>query len=129
MINSYIPFTIEQLNKIFYYDKETGILIWRDKVSPGKWSGQVAGSVERQGKYVTICKREFSVASIIWKLHHGKSTRKKIFYRDGNKQNTRIENLYVKISFDKNYKRYIKLDSFFLRDILKSERGKDEGNE
>lgn len=91
-------FTREFLLDVFHYDKETGILFWKNHWHKNKryLSGREAGCVYKDNnnyyKKITLGNKNQTVHQLIWFLETGKIP-KMIDHIDGNGLNNRMSNL------------------------------------
>lgn len=94
--DTYKGYTVADLFLMFEYDPQTGNLLWRDGY---RNAGKVAGGVVNQTKTVYVRRDKsqvvLSVPRIIWAIHTGRFPPKGkiIWYTDGDRTNTRFENL------------------------------------
>jgi hypothetical protein len=86
-----LEITQEYLTNLFDYDAENGELI-RKVSEHGKPAGKI-GCVTDGRKRVKIEGKRCTIAELVWIYHHGSKPSKAIDYVDGNRLNTRIENL------------------------------------
>lgn len=99
--------TQEELKKIFSYDKDTGQLHWKFRpketfASPASmtkfykhYAGKPAGKLERGVPIVMISYKPYRTKNLVWLYHNGELPSGKIRCVDGDKLNTRIENLLL----------------------------------
>ncbi|MCM2503899.1 hypothetical protein NDN16_09460 [Aureimonas altamirensis] len=81
------------MRDVFDYDPETGHLIWKKPTSLKAMVGKVAGSFVNGNRYrIGINGRVHCGARLVWLWHHDEYP-DKVFPIDGNKKNTKIENL------------------------------------
>jgi hypothetical protein len=76
------------------YDAERGELIW---IHPRqrRFKGTVAGHIPKSGYgYISLGKFRYPIAQCVW-AYHNRWLPERIFRKDGNPRNHRIENLYV----------------------------------
>ena len=98
--------SVKYLNECFQYVKHTGELIWKtrpsshftsekgSKIFNNTYAGTVAGSKDTtRVKSVMLKEKTFLISNIIWKMHNGMDLERTLIHRDGNHQNTKIENL------------------------------------
>jgi len=98
--------SVEYLNECFQYVKATGDLIWKTrplshfgaekgcKIFNSAYAGEVAGSKDTtRVKAVMLKGKTFLISNIIWKMHNGTDLERTLIHKDGNHQNTRIDNL------------------------------------
>jgi hypothetical protein len=86
----------KELKKLFDYDAITGCLYWKDVKCKSSYNAVKFDSygnriVQHKGKV-------YMVARLIWTLHHSNELTRKDYlgYVDGNRNNTKIENLFLK---------------------------------
>lgn len=84
--------TVDLLNHLFEYDKETGNLIWKRQQSNRIAAGDIAGSLCRGYVYVGINGKKHRAHRIIFLMHKGYLP-KTIDHINGDKLDNRIENL------------------------------------
>lgn len=85
---------VEELNRLFRYDAETGVLVWR--VDRGRARvGQIAGTTNPVNRYrhVSVSRSMFYVHRIAWKMAYGVEPEIKIDHHDCNRDNNAIDNL------------------------------------
>lgn len=95
MPNDY-SMTKEEIDDLFanlHYDKNTGVFVWRRRVSR-TFPGDIAGSVSTWG-YIRICfkGRRFSAHRLGWFMSYGKWPNGELDHIDGNKKNNALSNL------------------------------------
>jgi hypothetical protein len=79
----------EDIRRLFLYDPNLGCL----RFASGSKAGAVAGSAHPCGyRQVRIGRSRFLVHRLIWKFHHGSEPRQ-VDHIDGNRSNSKIENL------------------------------------
>ena len=85
--------TVDLLNELFDYDKETGDLIWKACKSRRVKVGAIAGSLESNGyKRLKINFKSYLVHRIVFLMHKGYLP-KTIDHINGDRLDNRIENL------------------------------------
>lgn len=85
---------IEELIRLFFYDAETGVLIWRVNTGKKRLIGSQAGTVRRDGYMrVGINKKDYYVHRIIWAMIYGKWPDLHIDHINGDPADNRISNL------------------------------------
>jgi hypothetical protein len=84
--------TVDLLNHLFEYDKETGNLIWKRQQSNRIVAGDIAGSLCRGYVYVGINGKKHRAHRIIFLMHKGYLP-KTIDHINGDRADNRIENL------------------------------------
>lgn len=86
--------TKEYVNSILLYEKDTGVLRWRNQQSNRVKPNSVAGSINSEG-YVCldIRARPYRAHRIIWLMEYGNFPNGQIDHIDGNRANNRLENL------------------------------------
>lgn len=84
---------IAYLNKIFKFDAESGVLVWRVSSARAQ-AGVVAGTVTREG-YVSIGHKgtQYQAHRIVWAMHYGEWPSSDIDHINGVKSDNRISNL------------------------------------
>ena len=98
--------SVDYLNECFQYVKHTGDLIWKtrpsghfasekgSKIFNSTYAGTVAGSKDTtRVKAVMLKEKTFLISNIIWKMHNGTDLERTLIHKDGDHQNTKIENL------------------------------------
>lgn len=88
--------SLELLESLFEYDKETGDLTWKVKTSPRTNIGDIAGYTNKSDGYRMLCVNStyYSAHRIAWYLYHKQDPfGKKIEHIDGNPLNNSINNL------------------------------------
>lgn len=85
---------IDEVRRIFSYDKETGVLTWRE---PTTWVipvGRVAGTVRCDG-YVSVVvhKKRYLVHILAWAYVHGEWPSRTLDHKDGNPTNNKLGNI------------------------------------
>ena len=86
------PFTRDQLQKIFSYYPDAGVLVWsisRKRAYPGK----LAGSKGNNGWKINIDGRGYSRAAIVWLFETGKWPTDLLIKKNGDKYDDRFCNL------------------------------------
>lgn len=89
----------DELNRLFEYDREKGLLIWRyrkdkDICWNGRLAGKVAGSTDKGYRIVKFDDRKYAAHRLIWKLAYGSIPNDmQIDHIDGNGLNNRLDNL------------------------------------
>ena len=85
--------TVDLLNELFDYDKETGDLLWKACKSRRVRAGAIAGSLESNGyKRLKINFKSYLVHRIVFLMHKGYLP-KTIDHINGDRSDNRIENL------------------------------------
>jgi hypothetical protein len=98
--------TQEELKKVFAYNDATGKLHWKYRpketfASPmamqtfaKRFAGKVAQShIDRGTPCVTLSGKTYRIRNLVWLYHHGYLPETRVRGVDGDKMNTRIENL------------------------------------
>jgi len=86
------PLTIEELNRRFSYDPETGA-ITRNIRMGGYPAGSVAGCAQRDYYYVSVDHRRISAHRMAWALHYGAWPKLTIDHINNDRFDNRIANL------------------------------------
>lgn len=86
--------TAEQLRELLHYDPETGIFVWRSKVSWGIKIGDIAGTIEKSGyKVITFKKSLYKAHRLAWLYIHDKWPKDQIDHANGIRNDNRLVNL------------------------------------
>jgi len=91
--------TAEYVRSIFYYDKQLGVLIWKERYDvPKEWNtryaNKIAGTNSKSNRWqILINNKKYIRYHLIWVYHHGYWSIKAIDHIDGNSMNDKIENL------------------------------------
>ena len=94
-----IPYSAEELKKLYRYDATNGKLYYRVYRGPNGRVGQEVGSVTPQGfRSVMIQGKFFVLHRIIWLMQTGKAATSAIWHRNGDLSDNRIENLVQMLS-------------------------------
>lgn len=111
--------TKEQLLELFTYDRERGVLIWKNPPCPHWYLyGNIAGSINRNGyRKVKIQMKMYLVHRLIWFIEHNEFPRS-IHHKNEIFDDNRIENLeatrrikgYTKCKITGKYKSRILID-------------------
>lgn len=89
---------IETIFSAFDYDKEAGVLIWKNRPDSPKhinstYAGKQAGCLDNKGYFIVhLNYKKYLVHRLIYKIETGEEP-KAIDHIDGNPQNNRIDNL------------------------------------
>ena len=88
-------FLFRQVNELFDYDNENGLLIWKVKRKGTNGLGCTAGSVDKRSnrRVVTIDGKNYKHARLVYLYHFGYLANFHIDHIDRNVVNDRIENL------------------------------------
>jgi hypothetical protein len=87
--------TYEEALALFDYQPESGCLLWRVRRGPNAQIGQVAGSTLTSGyRSVYFNGRQEYVSRVVWLIHNGDWPTYEIGFKDEDRGNTRIRNLY-----------------------------------
>lgn len=86
--------TVDLLNELFEYDKETGDLIWKEPKANGKVKkGDIAGCVDSHGYIkIDLNYKKHRAHRLVFLMHKGYLP-KTIDHINGNRSDNRIENL------------------------------------
>ena len=98
--------TVDLLNHLFEYDKETGNLIWKKSRANGKVKkGDIAGTVDSRGYIrLDINYKKFKAHRLVFLMHKGYLP-KTIDHINGNPSDNRIENLRAATYSQNQYNR------------------------
>lgn len=84
----------DNINYIFDYEPNEGVLIWRIRPSNRVVVGSIAGWKDTDGYVrVTYRKKRYAAHTLIWMLNHGTTPKGVIDHINGIKTDNRIENL------------------------------------
>lgn len=87
------PILAEEAARIWAYDRDTGVFVWRVKPSQGVNAGDVAGSVHRHGYVVLRYRRRFFRAHMVaWLLETGEWP-ERLDHKNLDRSDNRISNL------------------------------------
>lgn len=103
--------TVDLLNELFTYDKETGNLLWKIKPSGKVKVGDIAGTLKSHG-YICVginCNR-YRAHRLIFLMHKGYLP-EIIDHINGNKADNRIENLRAVTVAQNQYNRKTNADN------------------
>lgn len=88
--------TQEEVRWFFNYDKDRGVLIWKNHwATRGRqFIGRTAGAIKKTSGYriIRIKQIDYRIHRVIWFLHYGEWP-KILDHINGNKDDNRIENL------------------------------------
>ena len=85
--------TVDLLNELFDYDKETGNLIWKNKPAKKVKAGAIAGSATDNGYIkITINQKKYRAHRLVFLMHKGYLP-KTLDHINGDRKDNRIENL------------------------------------
>lgn len=97
------PPSFDQINNAFRYDKETGLIYWKDRPNAysrtnNNFKGKVAGSLHVEGYWklnITIdgIRYDLRAHRVAWILMTGEWPRHEIDHRDGARSNNKWSNL------------------------------------
>ena len=114
--------TVDLLNELLEYDKETGDLLWKVRKAKRVKVGDIAGYIESTGyKRFTINAKSYLVHRIVFLMHKGYLP-KTIDHINGDRLDNRIENLRAVTANQNQHNR--KLNSNNTRLALKESAGK-----
>lgn len=92
--------TQARLKELVIYDPETGYLLSKRDFTTLK-IGQRIGTMHGNSRIASIDGRRISVNRLVWLFHHGKLPAGYVLAIDGDPLNSRIENLKIKASREK----------------------------
>lgn len=84
--------TPEDLRAIFDYDPSTGVVSRKLPVQRGR-VGALAPKPRREGLRVRVRGTTYPLHRVVWAIHHGRWPDARLVFRNGNKTDTRIDNL------------------------------------
>lgn len=89
-----IPFSQKELNELFFFDKNSGFLIWKNCPSNKNKNGKRAGCKLHNGyRRVKIGGEDYKEHRIIWIMHYNQQPKEFIDHINGIKDDNRIQNL------------------------------------
>lgn len=85
--------TVDLLNHLFEYDKETGNLIWKTRPTNSMKAGEIAGSETEKGYIrIAINHKKYRAHRLVFLMHKGYLP-KTLDHINGDRKDNRIENL------------------------------------
>ena len=85
---------IDYVRRVLSYDKDTGVLTWKERVAIRVMIGKPAGSLNNYGYIkVTLKGKQYMAHRLAWLLHTGQWPRQVIDHINGNPSDNRICNL------------------------------------
>jgi hypothetical protein len=92
--------TQERLKSLISYDRETGVSLWKIRPAKNVTIGSVAGHVEKSNGhlYCTVDGVDYTVQRLAWLYEYGVLPDRPLRFRDGNRSNVAIGNLFESIS-------------------------------
>lgn len=85
--------TVDLLNHLFEYDKETGNLIWKTRPTNSVKAGEIAGSETEKGYIrIAINHKKYRAHRLVFLMHKGYLP-KTLDHINGDRKDNRIENL------------------------------------
>lgn len=89
------PVTLERLKELFDYNPTTGDFTWRQQQGAAR-AGDIAGGVGPIGYvYLSVDYEKIPAQRAAWFYHYGVWPEQRVGRRDGDKLNTRIDNLFL----------------------------------
>jgi hypothetical protein len=87
--------TAGRLREVLSYDPETGVFVWRERLSTRTRVGDVAGCPCKTNGYVLIRidGRGYYAHRLAWLYMHGSFPPDEIDHRDGDRANNKLDNL------------------------------------
>lgn len=86
--------TAERLRELLHYTPETGVFVWKIKVSWGVKIGDIAGTIEKSGYRVISFKRSiYKAHRLAWLYIHDKWPKDQIDHANGIRDDNRLINL------------------------------------
>lgn len=85
--------TLDRINELFSYDKETGVITWKTITSKRAKIGSVAGHLSHGYRIINIDKKKYFAHKIVWMIENGSLPNSFIDHIDGNPLNNVITNL------------------------------------
>jgi len=88
-----LPLTQKALQELLYYNPETGVFTWKQKITSKVIVGSLAGGYRQDGYYhIRIQGVKYLAHRLIWLYMYGELP-DYIDHRDGNPSNNRLDNL------------------------------------
>ena len=92
---------VERLREVLDYDPQTGIFIWKVRLSKNVPPGREAGKVGVTGyRYVRVDKLDYLAQRLAWLYVYGVWPGKLLRFQNGDKTDCRISNLYEGVWLD-----------------------------
>jgi HNH endonuclease len=86
--------TAELAHSLWFYEWESGALVWRDSPRIGKKAGMRAGTIGSHGYWiVTFEGKKYRASRIIWLMVNGRWPLPEIDHQNGNRADDRFNNL------------------------------------
>lgn len=94
-----------EVRRLFDYDTERGLLIWKCCNSPSKLIGKVAGSITKRGyRVIRIGQTQFSAHRLVFIYHHGEIRDNfEVDHRDRDKSKCEVGNLRLATHSQNNF--------------------------
>lgn len=85
--------TAEHLRALLEYEPATGVFRWRVRAGKNVHAGWVAGSISEGYRIITAGGNRYRAGRLAWLFVTGNWPRGQLEHRNGDKDDTRIENL------------------------------------
>lgn len=86
--------TAEKVNSLLSYDRNTGVLRWKEMASSRRPAGSVAGNIMGNGyRYIGINGKRYKASRLIWLMIHGEWPKEIIDHINGDSLDDRLCNL------------------------------------
>ena len=87
--------TVERLKEALNYDPETGIFIWKMRMSKNVAPGRTAGNIAPNGyRFIRIDKADYLAQRLAWFYVHGEWPQRQLKFQNRDRTDCRIANLY-----------------------------------
>jgi hypothetical protein len=101
--------SVDRMKEVLSYDPDTGEFRWKTSTSKKFKSGQQAGSAKRTSQsasrhvYVRVDGKDITASRAAWVLHFGEWPASRLGFKNGDRGDIRIENIYEMNSLNEEY--------------------------